>query len=410
MERILVFLLCISFALLASFRASGQSGGIFEIKRSVIAGGGGLAGGDIFSLDGTIGEPVAGTTISGGIFSAEGGFWSNGAAATQTATPTDTPTSTPTATPTATPAITGYIDYAIVTKPVPGVVLDAPGSIFVTGTTDSLGNYLLTGFGAGPYTITPTKTAQQCSPPGPNGIFSNDASLISQHVVGLIIFTPDQLIAADVSGLHSISSLDASLVAQKVVGRCIGMNRAGHWAFSPDNVAHPEGVSVGLVENYRAYMFGDVSGDWNPTGFSRPAETVLQNTDTVTVSLSAIGGEPGSLVTMPLRFDNLQNRSVDSYQFDIAYDPAVVEPARIAADITGTNSASLNVVWNSPQPGLLKVAVYGAIPTSGDGVYVDLKFNILGASGSSSEIHINEFRLNDGREKVASVSGLVTVH
>lgn len=91
--------------------AYSQSGGLFEITKSVIAGGGGNSAGGIFNLDGTTGQCVAGTTSAGGVFALAGGFWAGGTilgtpTPTPTATPTGTPTGTPTATPTATPTLT----------------------------------------------------------------------------------------------------------------------------------------------------------------------------------------------------------------------------------------------------------------------------------------------------------------
>lgn len=72
-----------------------QSGGSFEIRKSVIAGGGGRSAGGAFVADGTVGQSVAGTTSTGGTFSIGGGFWG-----TDGAGGTPTPTMTPTATPT----------------------------------------------------------------------------------------------------------------------------------------------------------------------------------------------------------------------------------------------------------------------------------------------------------------------
>ena len=57
-----------------------QSGGTFVIQKSVIAGGGGQAAGGIFSLDGTIGQSLAGTSSSGGTFGLTSGFWGGVAA------------------------------------------------------------------------------------------------------------------------------------------------------------------------------------------------------------------------------------------------------------------------------------------------------------------------------------------
>ena len=59
-----------------------QSGGSFEIKQSVIASGGGSGTGGTFSLDGTIGQPLAGTTSGGASFSILSGFWASGTSVT----------------------------------------------------------------------------------------------------------------------------------------------------------------------------------------------------------------------------------------------------------------------------------------------------------------------------------------
>ena len=61
-----------------SVSAFAQSGGVFVIEKSVIAGGGGTATGGGFTLDGTIGQSVAGVTSTGGAFELGGGFWGIG--------------------------------------------------------------------------------------------------------------------------------------------------------------------------------------------------------------------------------------------------------------------------------------------------------------------------------------------
>ena len=63
--------------MLASVTA--QSGGVFVIQKSVIAGGGGQATAGIFTLDATIAQHIAGTKSTGGIFELGGGFWGGGA-------------------------------------------------------------------------------------------------------------------------------------------------------------------------------------------------------------------------------------------------------------------------------------------------------------------------------------------
>jgi hypothetical protein len=69
--RLLSLCLCVS-------AVAAQSGGSFTITKSVIAGGGGRATGGIFTLDGTIGQPIAGTQSAGATFTLISGFWGGG--------------------------------------------------------------------------------------------------------------------------------------------------------------------------------------------------------------------------------------------------------------------------------------------------------------------------------------------
>lgn len=66
--------------ILFSTLAVAQSGGQFTITKSVIAGGGGQSSGGQFTIDGTIGQSIAGTSSTGGQFDLTGGFWGGVAA------------------------------------------------------------------------------------------------------------------------------------------------------------------------------------------------------------------------------------------------------------------------------------------------------------------------------------------
>ena len=55
---------------------SAQTGGTFAITQSVIAGGGGQnSAGGVFSVDGTIGQTVAGNAVRNSPFAVTSGFW-----------------------------------------------------------------------------------------------------------------------------------------------------------------------------------------------------------------------------------------------------------------------------------------------------------------------------------------------
>jgi hypothetical protein len=66
-----------AFVFLFASLSPAQSGGTFDLSHNVIAGGGEMrsAGGQ-FIVDGTVGQPLAGTTSFGGRFELLGGFWS----------------------------------------------------------------------------------------------------------------------------------------------------------------------------------------------------------------------------------------------------------------------------------------------------------------------------------------------
>jgi hypothetical protein len=73
MKRTQTFLLSIAAtAFLVNF-AVGQS---YSIDWSTIDGGGGTSTGGVYFVSGTIGQPDAGPTMSGGNYSLDGGFWS----------------------------------------------------------------------------------------------------------------------------------------------------------------------------------------------------------------------------------------------------------------------------------------------------------------------------------------------
>ena len=289
--------------------------------------------------------------------------------------------------------------------PVTGTKLDAVGGTSFFSLSDSNGNYTLAGFGPGAYTVTPSKPMESFMVP--NGILSNDAALVAQHVVQLITLNSVQLRAADVSGLNSISSFDAGLIAQWIVGIPNMLNQTGKWKFTP--VSTMPDTTVDSVQNYKALLMGDVNGSWTPMG-PRPFESINADSKTaVRVSVPNTKAAQGAQFSVPLNMANLRGSGVLSYQFDIEYDPAVIEPAEIAADVAGTMSDGFSVVSNSPSPGLLKVVVYGTMPVNGKGVYVNLQFVTTGAVDSSTPLTINGFRLNDATAEVLTTSGILTV-
>jgi hypothetical protein len=237
---------------------------------------------------------------------------------------------------------------------------------------------------------------------------SNDASLIAQYVVGLTTLSPAAVEAGKVGGLATLSSFDAGLIAQWVVCIPNAMNQSGRWKFDPTNAAHGSGViGSNLTENYAATMMGDVNGDWVPSNGARPA--FKEDPNGVRGSVSDRTAQAGSIVTVPFSIGNLPVKGMTSYQFDVEYDPAVLRPVENSADISGTQSGGLTAFSNAPEPGLLKVVAFGALPVTGDGVYAKLRFAVIGTAGSSSVLSIRNFRFDDGNMGTTTTAGLVSV-
>jgi hypothetical protein len=128
-----------ALGLAGSLRA--QAGGDFSISQSVISNGGGetqVAGN--LQATGTIGQAAAGNELSGGSFSAAGGFWQTGPlpsptpTATATASPTATASASATPTATASPSATGNPTATPTASPTPTIAPSATPSASPRGT------------------------------------------------------------------------------------------------------------------------------------------------------------------------------------------------------------------------------------------------------------------------------------
>ena len=181
----------------------------------------------------------------------------------------------PTGNPTPTLAISGTVTYGnVIGAPTPrfvsNVTISGAGSPNVFTTTAApgpiAGQYSLTGFGSGSYTVTPTKTG------GVNGAISSfDAGRIALHVAGLPNpqLNATQLIVADVSGNGTISSFDAGQIARYAAG-VPGSGSAGTWIFMPVNRSYASVTGNVTGEDFVALLMGEVSGSWTNAG-ARPA-------------------------------------------------------------------------------------------------------------------------------------------
>ncbi len=304
-------------------------------------------------------------------------------------------------------SISGLVSYCASspTKPVPGVTIAAIGTPSTSTTTDYAGNYQLPNLGGGPYTVTPAKTGDV------NGISSFDAAQIAQHVVGIITLNSCQQAAADTSNNGEVTSFDAAFIAQYVVGIANANNTTGTWKFLPPSRTYASLSGNQTAQNFDAVLVGEITGNWAPSSFApqtslRVASFAPQQT--VQVSLPSLVAGSGSSLILPITVGDLTGRGVLAYDFDLIYDANLLQAQSQPVDPTVTLSANFTVTPNAT-PGRLRVSGFGAMPLTGSGILLKLRFNVIGSAGNSTTLTWQKFQFNEGNPAATAVNGGVTV-
>jgi len=330
-------------------------------------------------------------------------------------------------------SITGTVTYGNAAAPpkyISNVTVDGTGSPSVSTVTDppgaTAGQYTLTGFGAGAYTVALSKTT------GQNGINSFDAARIAQHVTGISLLTnDDQRVSADVTGNNAISSQDAARIAQFVAGASpLPLpNLSGQWRFfvppgptfpvgsSPTSRTYASVTSNITGDDYVGLLIGEVTGNWNPTAarHSDAGGTGVAGRDArapvsdIVVDLPNLAAVVDKEIVVPVNVQGIALKDVISYEFDLRYDPTVMQPLVDVADVKGTASRALSVVTNTTEPGLLRVVVYGASPIDEDGVLLNLRFTAVGKPGSTSTLAFERLMFNEGDPQPSVLNGQISL-
>jgi hypothetical protein len=267
-----------------------------------------------------------------------------------------------------------------------GVTLPAVGSINDSVNSAADGTYRLAGLGAGTYTVTPSKTGDI------NGAISSlDVARMRQYLLNLRTLTAAQLTAADTTNDGVISSLDVARMRQYILG-INSTHIIGQWKFAPASKSYSSVTSEQAGQNFEGILVGDVSGDWTAsTGSgkgqssdkeefesgsadqldermrqsdeqwakqSAAALSVMQplaesqsSPDTgVTVSLPTnAAADTGTIVEIPVRVTAL-TEDIDSFDFAVQYDPAVLSPATPSNTVVGTISEGRFAVGSGASP------------------------------------------------------------
>lgn len=302
--------------------------------------------------------------------------------------------------------ISGNVSYYIIAGPVklvPGATLSAAGSPNVNATTDTNGAYALSSFGNGAYTVTPSKVGEV------NGITAFDAALVAQEAVGLGALDFRQRAAADVSDNGAITSFDAALIAQTAIGLS-NPSIAGTWEFVPSSRQYPNTFADQPNQNYEAILMGEVSGNWTPTAGAIPNfQPQTPSSPPVSVTIPNSAAPRGATVTIPLVVDDLSAHGIIAYQFDVTFDPNVLQPQASAANPAGTLSSEMTIAANSSVPGHIRIAAFGTAPLSGVGQLMKLNFTVVGVPGATTTLASEGFLFNEGDPGAITTNGQFSV-
>ena len=359
------------------------------IEPSVIAGGGGTSSSSSFGLSATLGQPAVGVAMSNGQFSLEAGFW-------QSTSSLILPL----------PNITGQLIYANGTTPAKNVTMTLSGTNgFVTRstTTDVNGYYSFDSLPAGNnYIVTPSRATEAHDP----SITAFDASRAARFDAHLLSLTANQQIAGDSSNNGFCTAFDASQIARYEASIPTPASIAGSWKFTPASLSFNNLSANQSSQNLTAILVGDITGNWMPNGptplaTSAPAATI-------TVSLPVKQDPPGGPSIIPITVGDTTGQGIGSFAMDVSFNQAVLQPQATPFDTAGTLSSGWLVTPNTSTPGHLILNAFNTTDMTGQGVLIKLKFDVIGAGGSTSPLTFVNFTFNEGTPADSDINGTFT--
>ena len=311
----------------------------------------------------------------------------NGACATPT--PSTTPTNT----------IMGTVGQCTTAGPsgiaLAGATMTLTGSSTGSTTTDGSGNYTLTGFNGGTYTVTPTKAARL---PLSAGINTTDVIAIQRHF--LLLGTPlsgCRLAAADPAApFGTITTGDVIATQRFFLGFSTGIGNTGKYQFNPVNRSYSPLTTNQVAQNFDAIVFGDVATPFaNPRPGGPDPEAVGTSLSAVaSVSLPEMAADQSkSNFTAEVKTSAIDpNSNLVGFQGDFTFDERVVtfesQPVQPAGLTAGNWNVSGNVLPGAGPIRTLRVSAYSNDfkPLSGAGTLFELRMTRVSDTAQGTQL------------------------
>ncbi|MBK8465176.1 MAG: carboxypeptidase regulatory-like domain-containing protein [Chloracidobacterium sp.] len=139
----------------------------------------------------------------------------------------------------------------------------------------------------------------------------------------------------------------------------------------------------------------------------------------ISVSLPHVNAMPG-IVLIPITVGDTTGQGIISYDLNIDFNPAIVQPASPAFEQAGTLSSAMSITPNSNNPGHLIVSAFQAANLTGAGTLLILRFNVIGGAGQSTALTFADytdpggifhpgFVFNEGDPTVSLTNGSVAI-
>ena len=292
--------------------------------------------------------------------------------------------------------LSGIIHYYTNELPIPNALIGLTGQSYNDCFTDSEGNYNLIDNPNGNYISIVSKQDDL------GGLSSLDASRIARFGVGIYDFDCYEQIAADVTLNGQISATDASRVARygtELINSLNGYDR--NWVFITEEIDNcNDWPPISFVENnyyepleadltdedYIAIRLGDVTGNWSQDSPSNNRELSASLPDSIV--------EHNSHISIPLTISELVN--LEGADIIINYNDSILQATGINIENTileNTNFASQCNI-NEDNKIIFWLFSQGDI-VSGDGVLVNIEFDVIGNHSAMSELNFNQFDINE---------------